>query len=51
VPGSLWPNYQKIASIMSEEMQKVQLGDSTVADGLNNLKTRADAAIQEAIKK
>jgi len=51
VPGSLWPNYQKIASIMGEEMQKVQLGDSTVADGLKNLKTRADAAIQEAIKK
>jgi len=49
VPGSLWPNYQKIASIMSEEMEKVLLGDSTVADGLNTLKKRADEAIQQAI--
>ncbi len=50
VPGSLWPNYQKIASIMSEEMERVQLGDATVAEGLQSLKTRADEAIQEAIK-
>ena len=49
VPGSLWPNYQKIASIMSEEMERVQLGDATVAEGLQSLKTRADEAIQEAI--
>lgn len=50
VPGSLWPNYQKIASIMSEEMDKVLLGDATPAEGLQALKTRADEAIQEAIK-
>jgi ABC-type glycerol-3-phosphate transport system substrate-binding protein len=50
VPGSLWPNYQKIASIMNEEMQKVLLGDSSIPQGLEALKTRADEAIQEAIK-
>jgi multiple sugar transport system substrate-binding protein len=49
VPGSLWPNYQKLASIMNEEMQKVLLGDSTIPAGLEALKTRADEAIQEAI--
>ena len=49
VPGSLWPNYQRIASIMSEEMEKVLLGDVTVAEGLATLKQRADEAIQEAI--
>lgn len=50
VPGSLWPNYQKIASIMKEEMDKVLLGDATPAEGLETLKSRADEAIQEAIK-
>lgn len=49
VPGSLWPNYQKIASIMSEEMEQVLIGDAPVAAGLEALKTRADEAIQEAI--
>ncbi|MCL4862421.1 MAG: sugar ABC transporter substrate-binding protein [Caldilineaceae bacterium] len=49
VPGSLWPNYQKIASIMNEEMQNVLLGDATIPQGLEALKTRADEAIQEAI--
>src|SRR5690606_18905399 len=49
VPGSLWPNYQRIASIMSEEMEKVLLGDVSVSEGLDTLKQRADEAIQEAI--
>jgi multiple sugar transport system substrate-binding protein len=49
VPGSLWPNYQQIASIMAEEMEKVLLGDVTIAEGLETLKQRADEAIQEAI--
>jgi|GEM_PF-1731961 len=47
-PGSLWPNYQKIASAMGEEMQKILVGDATVQQGLAALKVRADAAIQEA---
>jgi multiple sugar transport system substrate-binding protein len=48
VPGSLWPNYQKIASIMSEEMQKVLVSEATVRQALEAVKTRADQAIKEA---
>ena len=51
VPGSLWPNYQKIAGIMSEEMQKVLVGEATVKQALDTTKTRADAAIKEATAK
>jgi ABC-type glycerol-3-phosphate transport system substrate-binding protein len=49
VPGSLWPNYQLIASIMSEEMEKVLLGDVSIAEGLDALKQRADEAIQKTL--
>jgi hypothetical protein len=38
-----------IASIMSEEMDKILLGDVTIAEGLDTLKQRADEAIREAI--
>ncbi len=49
VPGSLWPNYQRIATIMREEMEGVLLGDVSITEGLEKLKVRADEAIQEAI--
>jgi ABC-type glycerol-3-phosphate transport system substrate-binding protein len=49
VPGSLWPNYQMIASIMAEEMDRILLGDVTIAKGLDTLKLRADEAISEAL--
>jgi ABC-type glycerol-3-phosphate transport system substrate-binding protein len=51
VPGSLWPNYQKVAGIMNEELQKVLLGEATVKQALDTLKTRADASFKEALAK
>ncbi len=45
VPGSIWPNYQKIAGIMTEEMQKILVGEATVKQALDTIKTRADEAI------
>ena len=51
VPGSLWPNYQKVASAMTEEMQKVLVGEATVKQALDATKVRADAAIKEAMSK
>ena len=50
-PGTLLPNFQKIASIQGEEMQKILVGESTVKDALASLKTRADEAIKEATSK
>jgi ABC-type glycerol-3-phosphate transport system substrate-binding protein len=50
VPGTLWPNYWKIDSIMNEELQKALLGESTVPEALNTLKTRADEVIAEALE-
>lgn len=47
-PGALLPNYQKIASILGEEMQKILVGEATVPAALATLKTRADEAIKEA---
>jgi multiple sugar transport system substrate-binding protein len=49
VPGSLWPNYQRIADLMAEEMEKVLLGEASVAEGLETLKQRADEAIRETL--
>jgi len=50
VPGTLWPNYWKIDSIMSEELQLALLGDQTVSESLGNLKVRADEVIVEALE-
>ncbi|NLF01603.1 MAG: sugar ABC transporter substrate-binding protein [Anaerolineales bacterium] len=50
VPGTLWPNYQKIATMMTEELQKALLGQATVAEALDTLKVRADEAIAEAME-
>ena len=49
VPGALWPNYWKVAGIMSEEFDKIFTGDADVPGALAAVKTRADEAIQEAI--
>jgi hypothetical protein len=38
-----------IASIMAEEMDRILLGDVTIAEGLDTLKLRADEAISEAL--
>jgi multiple sugar transport system substrate-binding protein len=50
VPGTLWPNYWNVVSIMGEELQQALLGDKTVADALNSLKERADVVIAEALE-
>ena len=47
-PGSLWPNFQKIASILTEEMEKIFVSNVPVAQALEAVKTRADEAIKEA---
>ncbi len=47
VPGSLWPNFQKLSTIMIEELDKIFVDGATVPDALAALKTRADAAIKE----
>ena len=46
--GSLWPNFQKIATIMSEELDRIFVEGLSVPDALAALKVRADEAIKEA---
>lgn len=48
VPGSLWPNFQKISTIMTEELDKIFVENAPVPQALAALKTRADEAIKEA---
>ncbi len=51
VPGSLWPNFQKISSIMTEELDKIFVEDVPVKQALETLKKRADQTIKEASQK
>lgn len=48
VAGSLWPNFQKIAAAMTEEMEKIFVSNVPVAQALDAVKKRADEAIKEA---
>lgn len=48
VPGSIWPNFQKISTIMTEELDKIFVEDVPIPQALAALKTRADEAIKEA---
>jgi len=45
--GSLWPNFQKITSILADELPKIFVENAPIPDVLATVKQRADEAIKE----